>query len=693
MPIPRTPTSVRPTPTLSTDLSSHPLFDIDVLDLLDEDFDDYMTDPTEHTATGGAADPSTEAADGEFPEFSNLTPEEMRRAAEELEAVNTLPAHHNPTGAASYHQGPSYGLQDRSHPSPIPRTRPSAIPAARTAEPMNGAGPMTPAAAPTAAPTTVAALTTTAMPTDLRDLIQSLFTGMETRLTDRIITIEQNQGVQYPMQTTLHGLNRTPNGTMRTPPPARIDRQHRFPLTTDPLPNAFTRLNPGDLTAAVRRQQLAPPTTGPATNPTLLSTAAAPLTNPLSLNADIATRLRVPLPSAAKSKTPPPITDDVILKAATSANRRDFLIGYLSNIERHIRRCSHGQLRLSELLDHFEGECYVWVRDYINGLDEHTAYADDAGPAAITALTDAFLQYATGEVRTDAAIALDKLLKGEITQKSDHAGAYAQRFTVVAKTATGVEFPNLFTQAMLCARYLAGLNIDLRAKCAVDDYGEEWTSLTDLTRFSYREERRLLAAAAILKASHPLTNTDTPSHSPKAWQTVGQPLKPNDPGNPRPVAPAAPSAPTAPSAPRTAALAAAANTPSRRSSRPPSRHSPLTRNEMPGVGQTDATWEDLIFMPKDVNSSADFKSAIARLPYRLRPVSEAPFELGFHGRYKEAATNPELSRKLQLCRAWWICGFCRRGRHAWDDCEERRQSELKRGNDGAGPSQPRKRAA
>jgi hypothetical protein len=96
---------------------------------------------------------------------------------------------------------------------------------------------------------------------------------------------------------------------------------------------------------------------------------------------------------------------------------------------------------------------------------------------------------------------------------------------------------------------------------------------------------------------------------------------------------------------------------------------------MPYVGITDSTWET-VWLPgkSDINTTGQFQNAIKNLASegrRLKNVNQFPIALPIKGGFDVARNNPTLSRKLQLCRAWLICGFCRLDRHAWNVCPAR----------------------
>jgi hypothetical protein len=268
--------------------------------------------------------------------------------------------------------------------------------------------------------------------------------------------------------------------------------------------------------------------------------------------------------------------------------------------------------------------------------------------------TDAMVHFCTGEVRSDATIALEKLMSHTVTQGNDPVATYAQRFNVVARMAA-IDMTNAFTQASLCQHFLHGLVPALRARCATDEKGSEWYDLNNLIQYSFREERRKRAHdAALSEADY------APRRYPRAQATAA--------------------------AAAAAALGAAAamdvdqQAPAR-SFRNRTDFEALLAKEQPYTN-AQVTWESASRPPEN---SAEYKAA---LPGNLRPLNDFPLSLGFSGTFARARTDKELSRKLELTRIWWVCTFCRKGRHCWADCNARKEASANEQQRGKADKRP-----
>jgi hypothetical protein len=96
-----------------------------------------------------------------------------------------------------------------------------------------------------------------------------------------------------------------------------------------------------------------------------------------------------------------------------------------------------------------------------------------------------FLQWATGEVRPPAVIALEELHSGAVRQGNDAAAQYAQKFFQRSRVLPAE------SQASLCTFFLRGLKPDLQSRCLMDRNNVRWSNLLSLVQFTYAEEERM----------------------------------------------------------------------------------------------------------------------------------------------------------------------------------------------------------
>jgi hypothetical protein len=108
---------------------------------------------------------------------------------------------------------------------------------------------------------------------------------------------------------------------------------------------------------------------------------------------------------------------------------------------------------------------------------------------------NAFLARFTGQVRSQATLALEKMVSRSIMQGQDDVALYASKFNQVARL-----LPDE-SQVSLCQHYVSGLNISMRATCCLDMWGDEWVDLQDLVKFSLAAAIRASRANEILHES------------------------------------------------------------------------------------------------------------------------------------------------------------------------------------------------
>jgi hypothetical protein len=107
-----------------------------------------------------------------------------------------------------------------------------------------------------------------------------------------------------------------------------------------------------------------------------------------------------------------------------------------------------------------------------------------------------FLSRFTGQVRSQATLALEKLVSRAVTQGHDDMGVYAAKFNQVARL-----LPNE-SQVSLCQHFISGMQADLRAACCLDLLGDEWDDLQKCIKFSIAASIRASRSAEALNASH-----------------------------------------------------------------------------------------------------------------------------------------------------------------------------------------------
>lgn len=358
--------------------------------------------------------------------------------------------------------------------------------------------------------------------------------------------------------------------------------------------------------------------------------------------------------------TPQIVSRETINSLKSSENPKELLTLTIKNVMAHERCVGQHRLDLTQMPLYFTGEPMLWVTELLK-TPMLFANVTDATERDEQTFIEEFIKISGIEVRPEQTVALEKLLsptEGIVLKIGESVTQYAQRFKHVARVACGENWNALFTQRTLCQKYCDGLYPDLRAKCVVDDLGNDWHDLEALIKFSLTEERRLNAisrisplqgrAQAIVPEPMDITLTDPADRERDVSQGVAAAAVPGQQqqhGRRRPKMPAD------------------------RAERI-KLHSPLTQAENPRADGGRCTWETARFPPEG-RSSADtpegFRKALEKLPYSLRPVKECPY-WGYSGRVSQAREDPQLSRVMDVCAAWWICQKCHEDRHAWTAC-------------------------
>ena len=81
------------------------------------------------------------------------------------------------------------------------------------------------------------------------------------------------------------------------------------------------------------------------------------------------------------------------------------------------------------------------------------------------------------QVRSDSAIALDKLVNKGMYQDNQTVGKYTELFNMHNMRLIG---EGVLLLAAQCQYYLKGLQIDLKAECLMDDSGQDWVDLSSV---------------------------------------------------------------------------------------------------------------------------------------------------------------------------------------------------------------------
>ena len=404
---------------------------------------------------------------------------------------------------------------------------------------------------------------------------------------------------------------------------------------------------------------------------------------------------------SSKRPCPKPLTEDMIRDYMSRDNAKQMLRLHLENLLLHESECGRGTLNLNQMRRYFEGPPLTWVDQFLkSGILSTERLHPCNEPDAATFVFE-FLRYCGVEVRQEDDLALEKLLNKGVAQKQGELAAqYVQRFKVVARLAAGPAWGSQFTQRMLCSKLIDGMLPDLRKKCITDESGRDWSDLEKLIAFAYTAERRLKAkqtastpsrkqgqAATIVKPM----NASTPPHVSDdgaglmeldaGFTLVTHSRGRNNQGNKQ----------------RRSSSAPPRGRPNRLAT-----HRPMTTSEMPYANKTDTTWADVELMPngkyvKHINTKEGYEKALRELAFDLKPAHKFPY-LGFRGNAGQLKSPntlteteaAELSFKLDLCSAWWICGHCHKDRHAWEECPDRRGD--KRPISESGGSQQHKKA-
>lgn len=99
--------------------------------------------------------------------------------------------------------------------------------------------------------------------------------------------------------------------------------------------------------------------------------------------------------------------------------------------------------------------------------------------------TQELVRYCTGQVRSESVLALESLIKDQITQGSSSTAEYAQRFLNVVRL-----LPDE-SQASLCHYYVKGLTPALRSRTCLTRDNQEWADLNSCMQYSYSEEYKM----------------------------------------------------------------------------------------------------------------------------------------------------------------------------------------------------------
>lgn len=377
---------------------------------------------------------------------------------------------------------------------------------------------------------------------------------------------------------------------------------------------------------------------------------------------------------------PDKISPAMIKVMQASDSPKELLRLSLNNIFTHERDCQQGKVAIGQLYRYFEGNCLLWVSEIIR-IPGFFSSLEDASPSDLERFSREFLEASGIEVRAEQTVALEKLLsvnQGIIQKHDETVTQFAQRFKQVARVACADNWDTKFTQKTLCTKFCDGINANLRARCVVDEYGNDWDNLELLIRFALTEERRLHAQLKVLPNPQgralAIDSMDIDTASGGTPRKSGGPSRtPRDRDR-------------RPAQQQRSTVKQAEGTTSRKARI--QQHAPLTERENP-CAQEYKSWDAVVFPPdsrvvKDFNSKGGFYKALYDLPYTLKPIDQCPV-LNYKGKRYDAQNNPALSRTLDIAAAWWLCGKCRLARHPYDECpgkaDEAGNSDKKRQGD------------
>lgn len=265
-----------------------------------------------------------------------------------------------------------------------------------------------------------------------------------------------------------------------------------------------------------------------------------------------------------------------------------------------------------------------WIDSYFQGLTNPSVMD-------IEQFITAFRHYLCGEVRSAAELALEDLVLGRVVQGTQPVARYAEQFM------QRVRYLPDETQVSLCARYLAGLNKHVRARCVRDPQHRAWASLSDLIAASVTEELKWQALKSFDTPSAPASVSVRSAQGPSDW-----PAQNNKRAAERQAASAqkkrhtlAAAAPAAGCASESGVAAVAVSEPS---APPPAGNVKRSRR---------------VYTHPTTGASLDPRSA----PVELCPV------------YGSTSPLPEIRNTLS---DWGMCFYCRRCRdHSVSNCPNR----------------------
>ena len=143
-----------------------------------------------------------------------------------------------------------------------------------------------------------------------------------------------------------------------------------------------------------------------------------------------------------------------------------------------------------------------WIKSYLE--QAQTAFSSGQ-PFDQNEFISALVVFVTGEVRPRSVIALQEIMGHQITQGSDSAAQYSERFYQRSRLLSHIP------PVVLCHHFIHGLRADLQKICCVDREGMDWSSLHALVQFTLVEERRL----TLVSDSAPSDSAG--SHHRKRW--------------------------------------------------------------------------------------------------------------------------------------------------------------------------------
>lgn len=369
----------------------------------------------------------------------------------------------------------------------------------------------------------------------------------------------------------------------------------------------------------------------PLNGPSPADTAAAASNNAASAVTMTATRMY---------KAPDPLGD------ADIAKPRDVL---MANFDRMVMlvtmMCGVKEgPSLRELVPLFKDDPCKWFCTYATAVG-----LDARGPDVMTQLREAFQARFTGEVRSDESIALDLLLNKRIVQQQgETVAAYAERFQAIAR-----KLP-MESDASMCRHYVRGLQPHLAERCCVDKDDNEWSSLPALIKHSLAQDLRVQTVRHIRS----LQGTTHGSKG-RFFDKNRSNRSPQDQAQAHVAMDVDEAVVTA--APVTVL------------------QGPMAESDNPYTDRRPLTWDSV---PK----YAHVKGKPLQAPPGLRPVEECPA-------YNCPGSLRDKFKERSLLSAWFMCPFCRKGRHSADDCPKNNSAAKKRQAEGGvgGSGQPIKK--